>query len=118
MYCGTPVGSDSPSKVEVPSVYVDPKPNKIPLTLEKTEEDTNKEEDFNWKLIECPSCHKEVSRFALSCPNCGHPFPENAPKSESTSSNTTSNNSNDSGGMGFWGIVMAVIVAIILISLF
>lgn len=52
-------------------------------------------------LRPCPSCQNNVSKQAEFCPNCGHTF-----KSKQGGSN----------GLTFWGIVGAIIVAVILIS--
>jgi predicted amidophosphoribosyltransferase len=53
-------------------------------------------------LRPCPSCGNDVSKQAEFCPNCGHPFESNKEKSN--------------GGITFWGIVGAVVVAILIIS--
>lgn len=35
----------------------------------------NKElENVNTNLMFCPDCGKKISRSAITCPNCGHPF--------------------------------------------
>lgn len=50
-------------------------------------------------LRPCPSCGNSVSTKAASCPRCGHPFVEK-----------------NKGGITFWGVVGAVIVAVIILS--
>jgi predicted amidophosphoribosyltransferase len=52
-------------------------------------------------LRACPSCGNNVSKQAEFCPNCGHPFKSNKENSK---------------GISFWGIVGAVVVAILIIS--
>ena len=52
-------------------------------------------------LRPCPSCGNNVSKQAEFCPNCGHPFESNKGKGN---------------GITFWGIVGAVVVAILIIS--
>ncbi|WP_083769498.1 zinc ribbon domain-containing protein [Salisediminibacterium selenitireducens] len=65
-------------------------------------------------LTPCPECGHSVSTRAKSCPNCGYPFmetrqappiiqePHHEPERES--------------GIGFWGVVGAVVIAILLVS--
>ena len=51
-------------------------------------------------LRPCPSCGNNVSKQAEFCPNCGHTFV-----------------SKEKGnGITFWGIVGAIVVAILIIS--
>ncbi|MDS9470713.1 zinc ribbon domain-containing protein [Sporosarcina pasteurii] len=52
-------------------------------------------------LRPCPSCQNSVSRQAEFCPNCGHTF-----------------KSSKNGGVGitFWGIVGAIILAVVILS--
>lgn len=52
------------------------------------------------KMKSCPTCKKSISYNAESCPHCGHSFASEERKS----------------GLGFWGIVGAVIVAIIIMA--
>ena len=52
-------------------------------------------------LRACPSCRNDVSKQAEFCPNCGHTF-------------VSSRGGNN--GVTFWGIVGAVVLAILIIS--
>jgi ssDNA-binding Zn-finger/Zn-ribbon topoisomerase 1 len=56
-------------------------------------------------LTNCPTCNHQISVKAEACPSCGHPIRERTTKVIHTNN-----------GMGFWGVVGAIIVAIILIS--
>ena len=47
----------------------------------------------------CPSCGNDCADNAYTCPKCGHVFKE------------------QKSGMGFWGVVFAIIVAVLLMSL-
>lgn len=58
-----------------------------------------KEEEPQSKLKNCPTCGKSISNMANSCPHCGHSF-------------TPQNQKN---GLGFWGVVGAIIVAVLLL---
>lgn len=58
-------------------------------------------------LQPCPICNHSVSPQAQACPNCGHPL--NIQKA-------TSPVYQEQVGLTFWGVVGAIIVAIILIS--
>ena len=51
-------------------------------------------------LIECPACHASLSSQAISCPHCGHPMKEK-----------------ESSLLGFLGIFLAIIFAVIIMSL-
>ncbi|MYL32565.1 zinc-ribbon domain-containing protein [Pontibacillus yanchengensis] len=58
-------------------------------------------------LMNCPACDNQVSPQAKSCPKCGHPLkptPSTPPPVEKKE------------GLGFWGVVGAVVVAIIILS--
>lgn len=46
----------------------------------------------------CPTCLNIVASSAYTCPSCGHTFKKQ-------------------GGTGFWGIVFAVIMAVLIISM-
>lgn len=61
-------------------------------------------------LIQCPACDNQVSTQAESCPHCGHPL-----KTKPTTTTTTPSEP-QSQGLGFWGVVGAVVVAIIILS--
>lgn len=50
----------------------------------------------------CPICCNVVARNAQSCPACGFQFTENIKK--------------EKRGIGFWGVVMAIIVAVLILS--
>lgn len=63
----------------------------------------------NTNLVHCPECGKLISKKATACPNCGHPFPQNKEQNVSQAASGTS-------GIGFWGVVLAIIVAILIIS--
>ncbi|WP_084508932.1 zinc ribbon domain-containing protein [Paenibacillus assamensis] len=52
-------------------------------------------------LTQCPACGHSVSSQAESCPSCGQPL----------QAKTT-----NGGGITFWGVVGAVILAIIIMS--
>lgn len=55
-----------------------------------------------WKS--CPTCGKDVSKNAYTCPFCGYTFAQLTDEKK--------------GGLGFWKIVGAVIVAILILSFF
>ncbi len=59
-------------------------------------------------LINCPMCHKEVSPNAKSCPHCGEPLRD---------VRVTYTVKEEKKGLGFWGVVLAIIVAVIIMSL-
>lgn len=59
-------------------------------------------------LQKCPECNHNVSTEAESCPHCGYPI--RAKKISVTEPPKQV-------GLTFWGVVGAIIVAIILISL-
>ncbi|WP_197063063.1 zinc ribbon domain-containing protein [Pontibacillus marinus] len=59
-------------------------------------------------LIKCPACDNQVSTQAKSCPQCGHPL--------KPTPSTPPPQSKESQGLGFWGVVGAVVVAIIILS--
>ncbi|MDD4564226.1 MAG: zinc-ribbon domain-containing protein [Eubacteriales bacterium] len=48
--------------------------------------------------MRCPACGNQVSSNATTCPQCGHPLKKGG------------------GGLTFWGVVGAIIVAVIIIS--
>lgn len=50
------------------------------------------------KMMECPICHCQVSVEAYKCPECGHPFKE------------------EPHGLGFWGVVGAIMLAILIMA--
>lgn len=58
------------------------------------------------KLTNCPVCQKEVSINATSCPNCGEPLKTVVIKETIEVKE----------GIGFWGVVFAVVLAIIIMS--
>ncbi|GGM41919.1 hypothetical protein GCM10011351_30010 [Paraliobacillus quinghaiensis] len=60
-------------------------------------------------LKPCPSCSHSVSTQAESCPKCGHPI---NPKTNTK----TTYIEEKSSGLSFWGVVGAVILAIIILS--
>lgn len=49
-------------------------------------------------LMDCPICSKKVSKDAPRCPHCGHQFVD------------------EKKGIGFWGIVGAIIVAVLIMA--
>lgn len=57
-------------------------------------------------LRPCPDCGQSISTKADSCPNCGFPFKQ-------THSEPVSN---EGVGISFWGVVGAVILAVIILS--
>ena len=60
---------------------------------------------FQSKLTTCPDCAKEVSKLANTCPHCGRPLqPQVQPEPA------------QSRGINFWGVVLAVIIAVIILS--
>ena len=66
----------------------------------------------NSALMFCPACGSQVSKSAISCPNCGHPFRKERvqiPKPVIVPQKS---------GLGFWGVVFAIIVAVVLIGIF
>lgn len=62
-------------------------------------------------LITCPECGNQVSDQAKSCPRCGHPF------NKTTETVYEQPIIVKKGGLGFWGVVFAIIVAILIMSL-
>lgn len=66
--------------------------------------DNNNDNAIHW--IYCSVCGKKLSSEAQMCPNCGHPI-------KPAQTTTVYNNS----GISFWGIVGAIIIAVIIISL-
>lgn len=78
-------------------------------TVNRENKNTKSSSSDNTNLIACPECGKLVSKQAVSCPNCGHPFLNNQ------NTNTTQA-VNNSSGIGFWGVVFAIIVAILIMS--
>jgi len=72
------------------------------LFTKKTKEETK------MALQKCPECNHNVSTEAESCPQCGHPI---------RAKKITVAGPVDQVGLTFWGVVGAIIVAIILISL-
>ncbi|MBU9720883.1 MULTISPECIES: zinc ribbon domain-containing protein [Bacillaceae] len=63
-------------------------------------------------LRPCPECGHSVSNKAESCPNCGYPFIVKQDFSEPISEYE------EGSGLTFWGVVGAVIVAVIILSIF
>lgn len=61
-------------------------------------------------LIQCPECKKEISDQAETCIYCGYPI-----KSK-TVQPTSIKEEKKKDGIGFWGIVFAVIVGILIVS--
>ncbi len=59
-------------------------------------------------LRPCPDCGHSVSTKADSCPNCGYPFKSTPPVQPV---------SNEGTGISFWGVVGAVILALIILFL-
>lgn len=55
---------------------------------------------LNQKTMECPVCQSEVSVDAYKCPNCGHPFKD------------------EPHGVGFWGVVGAILVVVLALLFF
>ncbi|WP_430124247.1 zinc ribbon domain-containing protein [Paenibacillus solani] len=56
-------------------------------------------------LLPCPECGNPVSTKAFSCPKCGNPL-----------GSGTKGDSGKRGGITFWGVVGAVIVAILIMA--
>ena len=70
---------------------------------------------FESKLTTCPDCAREVSKLAITCPHCGRPLqpqvqiqPVEQPQVQPEPAQTQ--------GISFWGIVLAVIIAVIILS--
>lgn len=61
-------------------------------------------------LLPCPECGNPVSTKAVSCPKCGLPFEEPMVRYDRKPVEK-------SRGLTFWGVVGAVIVAIIIMAL-
>ncbi|WP_041808279.1 zinc ribbon domain-containing protein [Evansella cellulosilytica] len=59
-------------------------------------------------LRPCPECGHNVSTRAGSCPNCGFPFERLIQEQPQQGGN----------GLSFWGVVGAIIVAVLILSLF
>lgn len=66
-------------------------------------------------LISCPECNREISDQAASCPHCGCPINEQ-PKTEPKVIETVKV-VDERNGLGFWGIVLAILVAVAIISI-
>lgn len=60
-------------------------------------------------LQNCPECNNNVSTQAESCPHCGHPIRVKTVTVATPVEQT---------GLTFWGVVGAVVLGVILISLF
>lgn len=58
----------------------------------------------NYNLVECRVCGKEISRNAQSCPNCGEPLVERIQIIK------------EDNGIGFWGVVLAIVVGLVIVS--
>ena len=58
-------------------------------------------------LVKCPMCYREVSPNAKSCPHCGEPL---------RAVRVPDKIKEDKDGLGFWGVVLAIIVAVIIMS--
>lgn len=67
-------------------------------------------DSFLDNMMICPTCKKLVAINAISCPSCGYVFQQNQPVTQPVSQ------SQGSGGLGFWGTVLAIIVAIAIIG--
>jgi hypothetical protein len=68
-------------------------------------------------LISCPSCEKQVSEQAATCPNCGHPIAEGLvhnPEPQKVVVQLPASKASGSGGCGFgFLLILLVIVGII-----
>ncbi len=83
-------------------------------------------------LIRCPECGKEISDQAEYCIHCGYPLHsmKRENRGQNGNTNTFSNNApynNDAyyeqvrekqnkSGVGFWGIVGAILLAMLILS--
>ncbi|PKM87830.1 MAG: hypothetical protein CVU85_05130 [Firmicutes bacterium HGW-Firmicutes-10] len=66
---------------------------------------------FESKLTVCPDCAKEVSKLAVTCPHCGRPLqPQSEPRPIEAPQPAQVQ------GISFWGIVLAVIIAVVILS--
>ncbi len=70
---------------------------------------------FESKLTTCPDCAKEVSKLAITCPHCGRPLqPQVA--TQPIEQPQVQPEPAQSQGINFWGVVLAVIIAVIILS--
>ncbi len=74
--------------------------------------DTEKGQQFNASaprdtLMQCPDCGRMISKNALSCPQCGCPFPGNYPQTKSQEQSPAKS----SGGTGILGTIIAIVIA-------
>ncbi|MBV1709374.1 MAG: hypothetical protein KMY54_05915 [Erysipelothrix sp.] len=66
---------------------------------------------FESKLTTCPDCAREVSKLAVTCPHCGRPLqPQVQPQPIEPAVPAQTQ------GISFWGIVLAVIIAVVILS--
>lgn len=109
-YCGTSTRASLTSNNNIESNSISSYNQNFPMVPEK---------ESNPNLMICPTCHKEISRFATSCPNCGHPFPENAPRIEPVPINGPIIVPNESKkGLGVFGVIMVVILVVTCMACF
>ncbi len=59
------------------------------------------------RLRPCPACSNMVSSQAVSCPQCGHPLQQSQ----------TFIQEQEKKGLGFWGVVLAIVVAVVILSI-
>ena len=69
-------------------------------------------------LTPCPECGHSVSTRAKSCPSCGYPFMETRQAPPIIQERDWDREPQQQSGITFWGVVGAVIIAIILVSWF
>ena len=68
-------------------------PSELPIYLRKKKEEVP-------NITNCPTCGRPVSSAAQSCPHCGHTFVK------------------IKKGIGFWGVVGAIIVSVFILLFF
>ena len=67
--------------------------------------------NYNENLTYCTACGASISKSAESCPQCGHPMRVKTPQVQYVPVQGNKQ-------IGFWGIVFAIIVAVVLIAIF
>jgi predicted RNA-binding Zn-ribbon protein involved in translation (DUF1610 family) len=75
----------------------------------------NQDQNQNPKLFVCPDCGNLVSYSAINCPKCGRHFadqPQIAPTPQVQYVPVP-----QPSGMGFWGVVLAIIVGLLIFSI-